>query len=225
MRIAIDIDSTLHHYWDQFEAAAKRRFGVELPYAEQLWHIDRLRPEQVRACVEETHSDEQILAAEPYPGAVETVRAWKEAGHFIHITSHRHAQAHDATTRWLDRIGLPYDELYCSDDKVSHCRAIGIDLLIDDSPVNLRGRRRRGLAGGDARAPLEPRHLRGGGHRLRARLARAGARARAAAGGGAAMSDRKALPAPERRAARPPAGDRARPPGHRLGPLGARSRA
>ena len=137
MRIAIDIDSTLHHYWDQFEAAAKRRFGVELPYAEQLCHIDRLRPEQVRACVEETHSDEQILAAEPYPGAVETVRQWKQAGHFIHITSHRHAQAHDATTRWLARIGLPYDELYCSDDKVSHCRAIGIDLLIDDSPDNL----------------------------------------------------------------------------------------
>ena len=38
---------------------------------------------------------------------------------------------------WLERIGLPYDELYCSDDKVSRCREIGIDLLIDDSPVNL----------------------------------------------------------------------------------------
>ena len=137
MRIAIDIDSTLHHYWDQFEAAAKRRFGVELPYEEQLWHIDRLRPEQVKACVEETHSEAQILAAKPYADAVETIRAWKQAGHFIHITSHRDTAAHDATERWLDRIGLPYDELYCSFDKVSHCRAIGIELLIDDSPVNL----------------------------------------------------------------------------------------
>ena len=76
MRIAIDIDSTLHHYWDQLEAAAKRRFGVDLPYAEQLgWTIERLRPEQVKACVAETHTDEQILAAEPYEGAVETIRA------------------------------------------------------------------------------------------------------------------------------------------------------
>jgi uncharacterized protein len=137
VRIAIDIDSTLHHYWDQFEAAAKRRFGVELPYEDQLWHIDRLRPEQVKACVEETHSEERILAAEPYPDAVETVRAWKQAGHFIHITSHRDTAAHHATERWLQAIGLPYDELYCSFDKVSHCRAIGIELLIDDSPVNL----------------------------------------------------------------------------------------
>ena len=139
MRIAIDIDSTLHHYWDQFEAAAKRRFGVELPYEDQLWHIDRLRPEQVKACVAETHSEEQILAAEPYPGAVEAIRAWKEAGHFIHITSHRDTAAHHATERWLEAIGLPYDELYCSFDKVARCREIGIDLLIDDSPVNLEG--------------------------------------------------------------------------------------
>ena len=137
MRIAIDIDSTLHHYWDQFEAAAKRRFGVELPYEEQLWHIDRLRPEQVKACVEETHREAHVLAAEPYPGAVEAIRAWHEAGHFIHITSHRDTAAHDATECWLQAIGLPYDELYCSYDKVSHCRAIGIELLIDDSPVNL----------------------------------------------------------------------------------------
>jgi len=147
VRIAIDIDSTLHHYWDQFEAAAKRRFGVELPYEDQLWHIDRLRPEQVKACVQETHSEEQILAAVPYPDAVETVRVWKEAGHFIHITSHRDVAAHDATERWLRAIGLPYDELHCSFDKVSRCVEIGIELLIDDSPVNLEGAVEAGIRG------------------------------------------------------------------------------
>jgi uncharacterized HAD superfamily protein len=137
VRIAIDIDSTLHHYWPDFAEAAKRRFGVDLPYDEQPWEIDRLRPEQIEACVAETHRDDRILAAEPYPGAVETVRAWHEAGHFIHVTSHRRADAHGATAAWLDRIGLPYDDLYCSDDKVARCVEIGIELLIDDSPVNI----------------------------------------------------------------------------------------
>jgi uncharacterized HAD superfamily protein len=136
VRIAIDIDSTLHHYWDQLETAAKRRFGVELPYAEQLeWTIDRLRPEQVKACVAETHTDEQILAAEPYDAAVETIRAWHEAGHFIHVTSHRTTDAHAATAQWLERIGLPYDELACSDDPLDRCRAAGVDVLVDDSPA------------------------------------------------------------------------------------------
>ncbi|MBJ7331948.1 MAG: hypothetical protein JHC95_18775 [Solirubrobacteraceae bacterium] len=139
MRIAIDIDSTLHHYWDQLASAAERRFGIELPYDDQLdWGISRLRPEQLEVCIAETHRDDSILAAVPYPGAVEAVRGWKDDGHFVHITSHRVSEAHGATERWLRDIGLPYDELYCSFDKITRCREIGIDVLIDDSPMNLR---------------------------------------------------------------------------------------
>jgi uncharacterized protein len=146
VRIAVDIDSTLHHYWDQLAAIAKRRFGVELPYDEQVtWRIAQLRPEQVHVCVAETHREQHVLAAEPYPGAVEAIRAWHEAGHFIHVTSHRTTDAHDATERWLEQIGLPYDELYCSFDKVSRCREIGIDLLIDDSPVTLMAAAEAGI--------------------------------------------------------------------------------
>jgi hypothetical protein len=138
MKIAIDIDSTLHEYWGQLSAAARRRFGIELPYEDQLtWGITLLRPEQVRACIEETHSDSIVLAAEPYPGAVETVGAWHANGHFIQVTSHRAASCQSATERWLRRIELPYDELHCSYDKIARCKEIGIDVLIDDSPVNL----------------------------------------------------------------------------------------
>ena len=139
MKIAIDIDSTLHHYWDDFAAAAERRYGVSLPYEQQhTWEIAGLEPEQLKVCIQETHAEDCVLRAEPYPGAVETVRRWREAGHFIHITSHRATTAHDATTAWLTKIALPFDELYCSYDKISRCREIGVDVLVDDSPVNLQ---------------------------------------------------------------------------------------
>jgi uncharacterized protein len=138
MRIAIDIDSTLHHYWNVLSDAARRRFGVELPYEEQLdWGITRLRHDQLHLCIQETHCEKAILAGEPYPDAVETVRRWHDDGHFIHITSHRDPEARDATARWLDQIGVPYDDLHCSHDKVGRCRELDIDLLIDDSPENL----------------------------------------------------------------------------------------
>jgi uncharacterized protein len=146
VRIAIDIDSTLHHYWDLLADAARRRFGVELCYDEQLtWDIAKLQPEQLAACVAETHSSEQIAAGVPYPGAVEAVARWQGAGHFIHITSHRAVAAHDATASWLDRIGLPHDDLHCSYDKISRCVELQIDLLIDDSPVNLLRAIERGI--------------------------------------------------------------------------------
>ncbi len=138
MKIAIDIDSTLHHYWDSLSAAAKRRFGVDLPYDEQVtWQIARLKPEQLKACIAETHAPEAVLGAEPYRGAVDVVRRWHDAGHWIHITSHRDGAARDATAQWLDRIGLTYDDQHCSWDKISRARELGVDVLIDDSPVNL----------------------------------------------------------------------------------------
>lgn len=147
MRIAIDIDSTLHHYWDVLSDAARRRFGVELPYEEQFtWGITRLREDQLACCVEETHADAAILAGRPYPQAVEIVNRWAAAGHFIHITSHRPQRAHAATEQWLRDVGLRFDELYCSFDKVARCAEIQIDLLIDDSPINLVNALERGIA-------------------------------------------------------------------------------
>jgi uncharacterized HAD superfamily protein len=138
MRIAVDIDSTLHHYWDLFAQLARRRFGVTLAYDEQVtWEIVQLRREQVAALVAESHRPEHVLAAAPYRGAVETVSAWHEAGHFIHVTSHRSTDTHDATAAWLAQIGLPYDDLHCSWDKITRCTQIDIDVLVDDSPQNI----------------------------------------------------------------------------------------
>jgi beta-phosphoglucomutase-like phosphatase (HAD superfamily) len=154
VRIGLDIDSTLHPYWKQFASCARKRFGVDLPYDLQVtWEIPELRDEQVRACIADTHSDKLILAAEPYPGAVETVRAWHEAGHEIHVVSHRHAGSRDATARWLERIGLAHDELDVSHDKISYAREAALELLIDDSPVNLSAALDAGLRAATLRHP------------------------------------------------------------------------
>ena len=146
-RIALDIDSTLHDYWPLFRQIVRERHGLDLPYEEQReWGTTLLPREDVIACVEETHSDENILAAEPYPGAVETVAEWHREGHWIHITSHRRDITRSATGQWLDLIGMPYDDLHCSFDKVSRCVELGIHVLVDDSPVNLIKAREAGIA-------------------------------------------------------------------------------
>jgi uncharacterized protein len=160
-RMALDIDSTLHHYWDLLQRVARDRYGVELPYEDQRdWGITALERDAVIHCVEETHSDENIEAAEPYPGAVEAVRRWHEQGHWIHVTSHRRESAAAATARWLGRIGMPYDDLHCSFDKVSRCVELGIDVLVDDSPVNIARARDAGITAATIRHPWNE-HLAG----------------------------------------------------------------
>jgi uncharacterized protein len=147
MRIAIDIDSTLHHHWDLLSAAARRRFGVELPYGEQVTYgSTRLRGCQMDLCVKETQTDEAILAATPYPGAVEAVRAWHDAGHFVLVATYRPGGCTAATRTWLERIDLAHDELRCTEDKLATCREHGIELVIDDAPDVLRAAVDAGLA-------------------------------------------------------------------------------
>jgi uncharacterized protein len=145
-KIALDIDSTLHHYWDLLQRVARERYGVDLPYEDQRdWGITALERDAVVHCVEETHSDENILAGVPYEDAVETVRAWHDEGHWIHVTSHRRPQTAEATARWLGEIGMPFDDLHCSFDKISRCVELGIHVLVDDSPSNIARARTAGI--------------------------------------------------------------------------------
>jgi FMN phosphatase YigB (HAD superfamily) len=140
MRIAVDIDSTLHDYWGVLSEISTRRFGVKLPYEEQMtWGLTRLRPEQLALCVKESHSDERILAGVPYPGAVEAVRDWRDRGHSVYVASNRHADCREATVAWLQVIGLPFDDLLCSAQKLERCLELGVELLVDDSPMSILG--------------------------------------------------------------------------------------
>lgn len=133
---------------------AERRFGVALPYEEQLtWAIEDLTPSQLSECIAETHGAPLVLAAEPYPGAVEVVAGWRAAGHTIHVASHRAPDAHDHTAEWLARIGLEFDELRCDYGKVDWAAEAGIGLLVDDSPVNLLAARGYGIAAATLRHP------------------------------------------------------------------------
>jgi hypothetical protein len=178
-KIALDIDSTIHPYWDLLQRVALERFGVDLPYEEQRdWGITILERDQVIECVEETHTDENILAGRPYEGAVETVREWHDQGHWIHVTSHRRPRTAKATARWLERIGMPVDDLHCSFDKVTRCAELGIDLLIDDSPANIARAREAGIAAATIIHPWNEEVVGRDGviggrdwHELRARLA------------------------------------------------------
>ncbi len=153
-KIALDIDSTLHHYWDLLERIALERYDVRLPYADQKdWGITELGRDELIAVVEETHSDENIEGAEPYEGAVEAVRRWHEEGHWIHITSHRRTSCAPATERWLDAVGIPYDDLHCSFDKITRCVELEIDVLVDDSPVNIARATQNGILAATIRHP------------------------------------------------------------------------
>ena len=134
---------------------------------------------------------------------------------------------------------MPFDDLHCSYDKVSRCVELNIDVLVDDSPANIRRAIEENIVAatilhpwnqdvcdeepvicaarlGRARAPLAPGAVARQARRLTCDT-------RAHGRGGAHDAERRLERGrPSRGPARLSARDRARAPGQRLGPLGAR---
>ena len=164
MRIAIDIDSTLHHYWDPLAAASRAalRRRPALRGADSPGMITRLREEQLAGVRSPRPTQTTtILAAEPYPGAVETSRPGTTAA----TSSTSPATAPSAATR-RPRAGWPtsacaYDDLYCSFDKVTRCIELRHRRADRRQPGEPRRRARGRHRRRDAGPPVEPRGLRG----------------------------------------------------------------
>ena len=154
MRIALDIDSTLHHYWDQLAGVAQRRYGVALPYEHQhTWGITELAADDLAACVAETHEPRRC-----WPPTLTRARSrpWP-AGTPPATSSTSPATARPRRRRppragWSESA-CPYDDLHCSYDKVARCVELEIDVLIDDSPVTLVRARAVGIVPATLRHP------------------------------------------------------------------------
>jgi hypothetical protein len=53
---------------------------------------------------------------------------------------------------------MPYDDLHCSFDKVPRCVELGIEVLVDDSPVNMAKAQSEGIVAATLAHPWN-RHL------------------------------------------------------------------
>lgn len=81
---------------------------------------------------------------EPMPGAVDGVRALQDAGHTIHIVTHRDVGDHCAanTEHWLKSVGIKYDTLTFSRDKT----IVPVDVFIEDNVDNHEALLNEGVA-------------------------------------------------------------------------------
>lgn len=140
-RILVDIDSTLYPANEIFLRLFREMYGIELGTIRH-WdfyqrHMDDA--EFGRFISEHFHAEHEILAARPFRGAVEALRAWADAGARIHIVSDRLPNKRAATRRWLQRIGVPCERLVVRSpiDKIAYARRARIDLIVDDRPDTL----------------------------------------------------------------------------------------
>jgi hypothetical protein len=78
-----------------------------------------------------------IFASKPYAGAVEGINSVYDAGHKVHIITHRGWKkypglAEDLTAVCAENFGIKYHSLTFSEDKT----CVRTDMMVDDKPEN-----------------------------------------------------------------------------------------
>lgn len=139
--ILVDIDSTLYACNPIFLKYLRERHDLHLDEADidswDFWRNHGVSLEQwldlIETCL---HSDAEIAAAVPYPGAVEALRDWSRSGVDIHVVSARKPSTGPATEAWLRVMGVPFTALAFdfSIDKLLYAQDNGLGLVIDDKP-------------------------------------------------------------------------------------------
>ena len=157
MRIAIDIDSHAAPLLGRPVATPPSAASASTcpTRSSSTWGITRLKPRAARsACIEDTHGDAAILAATPYPGRG---RDGQRAGTRPATSSTSRATAPCRAARRdralaAARSACPTTSSTARTTRSRAAREIGIDVLIDDSPVNSARAVDAGIVGGDDRA-------------------------------------------------------------------------
>ena len=143
--LGVDLDGVVADFYAGLRPVAAEWLGVPLEnltsnvsYGVPQWQLERAGSYEDlhRFAVTQRNLFGEL---EPIDGAAATLRRLSARGIRIRIITHRlyikyfHEEAVRQTTQWLERHGVPYWDLCFMKDKA----AVGADLYIEDSPMNV----------------------------------------------------------------------------------------
>lgn len=140
MRIGVDVDDVLFPWFDKAHAACERA-GITNGVTPSRWecYLDYgVTLDDWLVVMKSATLDGSLYTGDPYPGAVDAMRALKDAGHTLHIVTARGFFAHGDlirrhTIEWFDANDVPHDSLTFSKDKT----LVHSDVFVDDSWKNV----------------------------------------------------------------------------------------
>ena len=151
-KIIVDIDNTL---WDfaplLYERIKKTNPEIPPPAEWRLWDFWRayVSTHQLYAIIRDLHMKQDTYPT--YPDAMGFLASLKDLGLYIIIASHREKGTLEATTRWLVKHSLLFDEVHLSHDK----SVLFEDswAIVDDSPITLEKAKNFGIVRAGLRTP------------------------------------------------------------------------
>jgi len=136
MRIALDIDDTLA----QFYPAACKYFGKEVVQTD-IWDMDGYA-----SFIPQNY--EEILHNKKFWTNLEILSPPESINFdfFCYMTS-LSVERFDERVRWIESNKYPNKPIIFTEDKISMCLSLGIDVIIDDKPQTIEEARSVGILG------------------------------------------------------------------------------
>ncbi|HIF98160.1 MAG TPA: bifunctional metallophosphatase/5'-nucleotidase [Myxococcales bacterium] len=111
----VDIDDVLSETTRALALLAQTRFGKAVTF-ENMRVFDLsvslgLNAEELPAFMAAAHAPDFLLGLEPMPGAAEALTDWQSDGARISVVTGRPPESREATLRWLEERGIPFDDL------------------------------------------------------------------------------------------------------------------
>jgi 5'(3')-deoxyribonucleotidase len=149
----VDLDGVVADFYGGLRPIAAEWLGVDVASLPERvswglveWGVDRAPGGYERLHRFAVTQRELFLRVPPMPGAPQALRQLSIEGVRIRIITHRlfikyfHQVAVSQTIQWLDRHDVPYWDLCFMQEKT----AVGADLYVEDSPVNVERLRAEG---------------------------------------------------------------------------------
>lgn len=156
MRIYCDMDDILCETAASLCGLADRLYGVKVDYDSvgefNLQNVFKLTDAEMKEFSSASHSYETLMSYAETPGAIDGIKALREAGHQVDTVTGRPSSAWKGTYDWLESHGIgdfpvtfvdKYSRGYgASPDlprmvPLEEVRSRGYDFAIDDSPLSL----------------------------------------------------------------------------------------
>lgn len=147
--IYVDVDDVIAKTIEMYIRTVDEEFGKtvslgQISTFDLRVSFDLTEPE-FRHLFDLAHHPDRLMAYEPVDGSVSVLRAWKEAGHRIHIVTGRPTAAKEPTLAWLKEREIPFDSFTMVDkyNRETSDRSVAVskeelaersyDLAVEDS--------------------------------------------------------------------------------------------
>ncbi len=134
IRVLVDLDGVVRDFVTGLKTVYQRHFPGHTVQTITSRNLEAFFPigEKIYRFMDETHADEILTSAPPYPGALEALTRWEQRFHIVVVTA-QPPRGRAPTYLWLGKHRVPTSEVHVRADK----EAVPGFALLDDFDDNL----------------------------------------------------------------------------------------